>query len=238
MTKSKQKSLLAKKLLDLSYLISERNTGRIIVSVTASTTATRTFTATTAQLLDLSYLIGTYPRLPDLSYLNLNRSRRRTFEGTYSRTTSGSVTRTFIASTAQSNRVSNMNSKEKEKFKNFIKISKIIRKRLEFSKSASNICEINNKNKCRSLNKQTHLSFSVSYPPTTRKPRTILLGPTYLIFKRTTGGTIIATRTFTATASATSTFTASATATRMFIASTTTQSKFLISSHPSSVCLK
>ena len=63
------------------------------------------------------------------------------------------------------NRVSNMNSKNK--LKKIFKISKIIRKRWKFSKQAPNICETNNKNKYRSLITQT--SFSVSYPPTTRK---------------------------------------------------------------------
>ena len=59
------------------------------ITATATASATRTFTATTAQRLDLSYLIGTtpastatttststataYPRLLDLSYLNLIR---------------------------------------------------------------------------------------------------------------------------------------------------------------------
>ena len=138
MTKSKQKSilarklldrkLLARKLLDLSYLTTRTSTSTS--TFTATATATRTLTATTAQLLDLSYL-------------NLNRSRRITFE----RTIIVPVTRTFIASTAQSNRVSNMNSKEKEKFENLTKISKIIKKRLEISTEASNICEANNKNK-------------------------------------------------------------------------------------------
>ena len=79
MLKLKQKSpLLKRRLMDLSYLIFERKTGGTIIA-----TATRTFTATTAQLLDLSYLIGTtpasttttstaYPRLLDFLYLNLN----------------------------------------------------------------------------------------------------------------------------------------------------------------------
>ena len=82
MTKSKQTILLAKKLLDLSYLISEKT---IATTASAAATATRMFIATTAQSRNIL------------------------------------------------NHVSNMNSKEK--FKNSIKISEIIKTSFRLAKN-------------------------------------------------------------------------------------------------------